>query len=106
MRSRWRRVKPTWYSVCNEHKVTIESVGNIYPNPVTSNSRMEVSLKEPATVEFDIYNQVGQLVLTYGDNLSAGTHSVAVNTSQLKPGLYLLRITTAQGDQVTRRFVK
>jgi len=90
----------------NEQKITIEKAGNIYPNPVTDNSRIEISLKEPTPVEFSIYNQVGQLAVAKGELLSSGTNTVIVNTRGLQPGLYLLRITTAKGDLVTRRFIK
>jgi len=90
----------------NEQKITIEHAGNIYPNPVTDNSRIEISLKEPTPVEFSIYNQVGQLAVAKGELLSSGTNTVIVNTSGLQPGLYLLRITTAKGDLVARRFIK
>jgi PKD repeat protein len=90
----------------HEQKSAIEKVGDIYPNPVNSNSMIEISMKEPTMVELSTYNQLGQIVMAKGHQLSAGTHSIRLITSDLKPGLYLLRITTTEGDLVTRRFVK
>jgi hypothetical protein len=89
----------------NEHIVLIGEVGDIYPNPVTDNSRIDLSLTEPARVEFSVFNQLGQLVAVKAESLSSGPQTVQIGTGGLKPGLYLLRITTADGDLVTRRFV-
>jgi PKD repeat protein len=89
----------------NEHNVLIGEVGEIYPNPVTDNSRIDLSLTEPARVEFTIFNQLGQLVAVKAESLPSGPQTVQFGTDGLKPGLYLLRITTADGDLMTRRFV-
>lgn len=90
----------------HEQKVTIEKVGDIYPNPVNANSRMDISMAEPTIVTISIFNQLGQLVQNTQADLATGTHTISIQTTTLQPGLYLLRISTEQGDLVAKRFVK
>ncbi len=90
----------------NERKVSIENAGMVYPNPVTSNSAIEISMSEPTMVELRVYNQLGQLVELNAITLSRGPHRVDIGAATLEPGLYLMRIYTAAGDVITRRFIK
>jgi hypothetical protein len=89
-----------------EKKISIEKVSEVYPNPVTSASRIEISLKKSATVKISIFNQAGLHMADFDRNLPAGPQSITLSTESLPAGLYLLRIMTADGDLVSRRMMK
>ncbi len=89
-----------------EKMINLEGVSEVYPNPVTSASRIDISMKKSAEVRISIYNQTGMLMGEVERNLPAGTQSLALSTGSLPGGLYVVRIMTADGDLVSRRMIK
>jgi len=89
-----------------EQKLTLDKVGDIYPNPATDASKLEITIKKPVNIEVSIFGQTGQLMDASEISLNAGTHNIEVEMGSLPAGLYLLRITTAQGEMVSRKFMK
>ena len=73
---------------------TIQNI-SIYPNPITSvlNIEMTSTLKQVT-----IYNILGAKVLN--------TSTKSINTSNLKSGMYLLKIEDENGQVSTKRFIK
>jgi len=72
---------------------------NIVPNPASSNSHIDLRLtnaekKDVRSIE--IYNLIGKRVLHF-DNIDA------VNTNGLRSGTYLIKITTKNGKQITKK---
>jgi hypothetical protein len=86
--------------------MTVEKAGEIYPNPVNSNSGIEITMKKPAALNISIYNQTGQLMKAESLSLDNGTYTLQINASDFPPGFYLYRITSGQGDEMTRKFLK
>lgn len=84
----------------------IKEVGNISPNPVSENARLEVSLKEDSEINIHISNQYGQIVSTYENHLNTGKNEVLLQTSSLAPGVYIVNILAEDGINTTRKFVK
>ena len=74
-----------------------------YPNPFNPTTTLAVELAETGNVELSIFNLNGQLVETLVDGLlSAGTHQVSFSAAGLPSGLYLARLSTVSGQQVSR----
>jgi hypothetical protein len=74
-----------------------------YPNPFNPTTTLAVELAETGNVELSIFNLNGQKVQTLVDGmLSAGTHNLTFNASALPSGLYLARLNTVSGQQVSR----
>ncbi|MFA7332573.1 MAG: T9SS type A sorting domain-containing protein [Candidatus Delongbacteria bacterium] len=74
-----------------------------FPNPFNPTTTLAVELAETGNVELSIFNLNGQLVSTLVDGmLSAGSHQVAFNAGNLPSGLYLARLSTVSGQQVSR----
>lgn len=90
----------------SEHKQNLDKVGNIYPNPVTNRSKIEMVVKESAIFNVVIYNLMGQPVEEQIYRLGIGAHTLTLNTTALQPGVYTLRISSAQGDYIARRIIK
>jgi hypothetical protein len=74
-----------------------------YPNPFNPTTTLAVDLAETGNVQLAVYNINGQLVRTLVDGMmESGKHQVAFDGAGLPSGLYLARLSTVQGDQVTR----
>jgi hypothetical protein len=65
-----------------------------YPNPVTSETNITITLQKAEKVQARIINNMGQVVQTQQWLLSAGSTSLPVNTGRLPKGLYFLDISS------------
>jgi len=69
------------------------AITDVCPNPFNSTTKITYSIPEQSRVTFQIYNTRGQLVDVLIDRvMSAGSHSVVWDGSNLSAGLYLARM--------------
>ena len=69
-----------------------ENSMSIYPNPASDNAYINLNLTDDSDASIEIYNTVGQLVKTIDSiMLQAGENYVAVETSTLKAGMYIVK---------------
>lgn len=62
---------------------------NNYPNPFSKFTTIDISLKNNSDVTVNVYNTMGQLVITkVANNLSAGVHGIRIDAGSLASGLY------------------
>ncbi len=73
----------------------------LYPNPVKNNFRIIFPGKEQVGAKVFVYNRLGKEVL----NSLVGEQDGNVNVSNLKPGIYSIRILSG-GVVYTQRFIK
>jgi len=72
-----------------------------YPNPFNPITHIKYELPEASKVKIDIFNVLGQRVITLIDShKKAGSHSVDFIGSQLASGLYFYRIVTKEFSKV------
>lgn len=72
-----------------------ENEVRVYPNPATST----INIRTNSTVaSVAIYNLLGKEILQ--------TNSKTIDVSNLSQGMYLLKITSNKGAQITKRFIK
>ncbi len=66
-----------------------------YPNPFNPTTQISFSLAQAANVQVDVYNVMGQRLLTVpSQRLSAGaSQSIQIDASSLASGLYIYRVT-------------
>lgn len=88
----------TWfYSVLANHTFD-ENTLAIYPNPVEQVLHIQ-SISGLLVQKLKIYNQLGQIVKSFEDNLNS------INVSELKSGLYFIELDTQTGKK-TQKFIK
>ena len=76
------------------------------PNPVRGAARVTVSLPEAGVLDVRLFNVLGQEVARVADGEhAAGAHTLAVETSGLAPGVYLLRATAGTRAETRRMTV-
>jgi hypothetical protein len=84
----------------------IEKVGEVYPNPVTALSNIDITVAQPVKIDMMLYSQNGQLISANAFSLDKGTHSIRPGIDNLPAGLYLLRISASNGESISRKIVK
>ncbi len=90
-----------------QKKTFANTLLKVYPNPFYDNINIEVNLKEAATVNLVVYDQLGQQVkaIVQQNSLTSGQHSYTFSGQSLKSGIYFLHLNTAN-ERVVRKFIK
>ena len=72
------------------------SLAQNYPNPFNPTTKIHFSLPLQSKVTLNIYNILGEKVVTLLDNVStnAGAYEVQLDASQLASGIYFYQLTT------------
>ncbi len=70
---------------------------NVFPNPANTSSIISYSLESASDVSINIFNLFGEKVQTaFSGKLSAGEHTSNVDCSQLRNGLYFLKVSSGK----------
>ncbi len=78
----------------------------ISPNPVRDIAYLSFNLNEPADIDIQVINILGQPVIQpFSGNRYPGYHQIEINAERLHPGTYFIRITVNDTIQ-TLRFAK
>jgi hypothetical protein len=80
----------------------------IYPNPNDSKATIEFEVKKPGNISISLYNKLGELVRTIANNshFSEGIQKIEINTQDLPPAAYFLKITEGSKISTTKIFIK
>ena len=89
----------------NETPAQSLEISQNYPNPFNGKTYVEVTLNESSAVSMEVYTVTGQKVTMndYGFK-TAGTHTIAIDGSQLTTGIYFYTVTAGE-NQVTRKMM-
>ena len=75
-------------------------LGNIYPNPVSETAEIEFGLTENSNVELNIYNLLGEKVITLvNKGMTSGVYKFKLNCSDLKQGIYQYKIVISAANE-------
>lgn len=78
---------------------------SIFPNPLSSNGRMNISLEHSSRVSIVLCDAFGRTIAMLADEQqTAGVRTVPLDVSTLATGLYFVTLTTTQGS-VTQRIL-
>ena len=88
-----------------EEKVVNQMI--MYPNPANNNFNVEYTLESAQTVKYNVYNTMGQLVISGDEGVqNAGRNAVNVNVADLSTGQYVIQMLVGDEINVTRTFIK
>lgn len=88
--------------------VGIEDVANAYgvavrPNPANEAAVLDFNLKAAAQTSIEILDLTGKTVqVVANEKLSSGKQSIAINTSELSAGIYIIKIQSGGAAQTLR----
>jgi len=88
------------------HSAYLKEFGNIYPNPVTSDASVNITMKQASKVNVIITNQMGQVIVANTVNLQPGANKVDLHTTHLPQGVYIIKVQSKDGALATRKMVK
>jgi hypothetical protein len=88
----------------SENNSTVH-VGDIFPNPVISESVINILVDNAQQVEFTIIDLSGKTVKTNSMNLNEGENQVSIDSSELPSGAYRI-VISSENNVMTRMFVK
>ena len=80
------------------------TVSNNYPNPFSGSTEVQVSLNKPSSVSLKVVNTLGQVISEKVTNLSAATHTLAIDATELSTGVYFYTVS-AGGFNVTNKMI-
>lgn len=81
---------------------------SVYPNPTnTGDAQMEFNLSEPRAVSMNLLNLNGETVKEVARNVSypAGRQKISFGTNGVPAGMYLVAVTTNEGEQIVSRLI-
>lgn len=89
------------WAVGIEDKLSIGEL-TVSPNPASTVSRIDLNLIEASTVNIEVFNELGQVVLSKdAGTLPAGSSNVELNVSELAAGVYHITAHMEKGH-ITR----
>jgi len=76
------------------------SVSENYPNPFQNETQVDFDVPEHQTIQAEVYNVLGQRVLTEELTLPAGYYTMNLSLAHLPAGAYFLRFTGQEQETV------
>jgi hypothetical protein len=78
---------------------------NVFPNPFSDNTTVAINLTQTSPVTVTMYNVLGESVYTNSlGQMSAGKHSLNLDSQKLSAGVYYITVTVADGT-ITKKVV-
>jgi hypothetical protein len=79
---------------------------SLYPNPAAAASQLEINLKRAGNFTVDMFDILGQNVMSRNFNGAAGKNNITLNVSDLRAGMYLVRVNVGGSVLTSRLMVK
>jgi len=87
-----------------DQEPVVKNALRIYPNPVKDNLLFNLSLDKPSTVNAEVYDFSGKMVINEKFDAQTGENTFALDASGLPRGTYILRVVSGK-NLVTGKFV-
>ncbi|WP_428235368.1 T9SS type A sorting domain-containing protein [Gracilimonas sp.] len=78
-----------------------------YPNPFNPSTVISYQLPENSTVKLQVFDMLGREVATLANNerKTAGSHQATFDAGNLSSGVYIYRLSTNSGVQLTQKML-
>lgn len=98
------------YTLSNVIEVNVpafngDEIGNFYPNPAGNDARIQIYSNMEGAVTMAFFNVLGQEIRMIQSPVSIGLNNLDADLRGLTPGLYTVRIRTANGNSATQSLV-
>jgi PKD repeat protein len=95
-------------SISGIHDETIQSdftISDIYPNPVSDVANLNIHVLHSTRVSLFLYSITGEFVTEIPVILYQGTNKITIPASDLRKGLYYVKIEKPEGGVVVKKFI-
>jgi len=90
------------------HDEAIQSdftISDIYPNPVTDVANLTIQTLHSPRLSLSLYSITGEFVTEIQVSLHQGTNKIAIPASDLRKGLYYVKVEKPEGSVVVKKFI-
>jgi PKD repeat protein len=90
------------------HDETAQSdfvISNIYPNPVSDFANLTISTLHSTRVSVSLYSITGEFVTDIPVILHQGANKIAIPVSDLRKGLYYIKVERPEGGIIVKKFI-
>ncbi len=81
-------------------------ISGVYPNPVVRDLNIKMSILTNEKVQLSVSDINGRLMMQESRQMNSGENLLSINVNALASGTYIIKATTASGEEVTTKFVK
>lgn len=83
----------------------VENQVSLYPNPVSTEAKFNLSMNNIAEVSLKIFDVTGRLVISENKGKMSGNNTINVSTKNLQNGIYLYRVEMGSDIQTGKMLV-
>lgn len=87
-----------------EESVNPMTAVRVYPNPATDVLNIEVNASQASEMSINVYNIMGQNVMSKTTSINSGINRPSISTSELSSGIYFVTVK-ANGFENTMKFI-
>jgi hypothetical protein len=81
-------------------------ITSVHPNPATNTITVSVHSAIDNSLAVEVTDITGKTLLAQTSTVTAGGNSIGLNVSELAPGIYMIKVTLADGTVSVQKFVK
>jgi len=78
----------------------------VFPNPNRGNFTLQIQKQQAGTLEWSLYNLLGQPIQSAKMELAKGMHHLPIEANNQAEGIYFLRVATEEKSAVTKVVIK
>ena len=97
-------IRPETLSINEQEAVNPMTTARVYPNPATDVLNIEVNASQASEMSINVYNIMGQNVMSKNVNITTGINTRSISTSELTSGIYFVTVK-ANGFENTMKFI-
>lgn len=80
--------------------ISHELKASVFPNPAKNAATITYTVSEATAVNMAVYNMSGVRVMEMNTTANAGENNLQLNLQKLTPGVYTVKVSTAQGQWI------
>ena len=89
-----------------QESTPLDKIVSLYPIPARDRVMVDISAEKEQRIQIQVMNNKGVVLKTIdGINLQKGKQRLPVNIVNYWPGIYFIKVTSASGDVVVKKFI-
>lgn len=97
-------IRPEGLGINENEAINPVTTARVYPNPATDMLNIEVNASQASEMSINVYNIMGQNVMSQNVNITTGMNLRPINVSELNSGIYFVTVK-ANGFENTMKFI-